>query len=53
MSRLINSKYICAKIFNPLQRSGEEIIGMHYVRPSVCLSVRNISCPCYNLRMHW
>ena len=22
------------------------------LRPSVCLSVRNISCPRYNLRMH-
>jgi len=32
-------------IVNPPPRSWKGIIGMRFVR--------NISCPCYNLRMHW
>ena len=26
---------------------------MHFFHPSVCLSLCNISCPRYNLHMHW
>ena len=41
-------------IINPLPRSGEVILGMHFVRqsvrPSVCPTIHNISCPRYNLR---
>ena len=40
-------------LINPPPRSGEGIIGMHFVCLSVrLLSVCNISCPLYNLHMH-
>ena len=51
------SNYIGLSFFiNPLSRRWEGIVGMHFVRPSICLpvcpsvcpSVSNILCPCFN-----
>ena len=45
---IVSHRIQCIWIINPPSRSGEGIIGMHFVR----LSVRNISCTRYNLCMH-
>ena len=53
----VNNRYVQIACFNQIcyspQQSREGIIGMHFVRPSVCPSFSNISCQLYNLRTHW